>query len=110
MHEQEDDQLDGQILIGLPRRRDAQLGTVPYRWEEDDFCPDLVVSAAEHSARGTALLKLKGENVLGKPGDVDRSAIIHRDVDAVFVVGRQRDERDFFSARGGWTPARREFL
>ncbi|MCC4585640.1 hypothetical protein LL962_00685 [Xanthomonas sp. NCPPB 1067] len=75
MHEQEDDQRDGQILIGLLRRRDAQSGTVPYRWDEDDFCPDLVVSAAEHSARGTALLKLKGENVLGKPGDVDRSAI-----------------------------------
>lgn len=110
MHDQKGDHLDGQIVIGLRRRRGAALGTDAYRWDEDDFCPDLEVSVAEHSTRGTALLKLKGENVLDKPGDVDRSAMIHRDVDAVFMVGRQRDKRDFFSSRGGWTPTTREFL
>lgn len=58
-----------------------------------------MVSVAERSAPGIALLELKGEHLWGKPSEVDKSAAIHPDYGAVFTVGRKRGERDFFYLR-----------
>lgn len=53
---------------------------------------------------GIALPEIKGDQLWGKPSEVDKAAAAHRDYGAVFMVGRRRGERDFQHLRPlqGW--------
>lgn len=94
------ERLDASAQVRWWHRNQPKSGIGLYRWDEGDgFYPDFVVSVAERSAPGIALLELKGEHLWGKPSEVDKSAAIHPDYGAVFTVGRKRGERDFFYLR-----------
>ncbi len=94
------ERLDASTQVLWWHRNQPKSGVGLYRWDEGDgFYPDFVVSIAERSAPGIALLELKGDHLWGKPSEVDKSAANHREYGAVFMVGRKRGERDFFYLR-----------
>ncbi|PPT75605.1 helicase SNF2 [Xanthomonas arboricola pv. populi] len=94
------ERLNASTQVRWWHRNQPKSGIGLYRWDEGDgFYPDFVVSVAERSAPGIALLELKGDHLWGKPSEVDKSAAIHREYGAVFMVGRKRGERDFFYLR-----------
>ena len=94
--------LDGSQLVRWwhrnpadPRKPDA-LGL--YRWDDGDgFYPDFVVSLKERQTPGgIALVEVKGNFLWGNDHDVDKAQARHADYGSVFMVGRERGQREFF--------------
>jgi hypothetical protein len=78
-----------------PPRRSESVGL--YRWDDGDgFFPDFVVSLRDRTTRdGIALLEVKGDFLWGNPHDVDKAEARHRDYGDVYMVGRERGQREF---------------
>jgi len=72
-----------------------------YRWHDGDgFYPDFVVSLSERqSAGGIALLEVSGNQWWGDPHEVDKAEAQHADYGPVFMIGRDRGQRDFMHLR-----------
>lgn len=68
-----------------------------YRWDDGDgFYPDFVVSLDERSTPGgVALVEVKGSQWWGEAHEVDKAEARHVDYGPVFMVGRERGQRDF---------------
>lgn len=93
--------LDASPLVRWWHRNPPKTGVGLYRWDEGDgFYPDFVVCMEGRAAPGLALLEVKGHHLWGLDSEVDKSAAVHRDYGAVFMVGRRRGERDFAFLRG----------
>lgn len=82
-----------------PPRRSESVGL--YRWDDGDgFFPDFVISLSDRTTRdGIALLEVKGDFLWGNPHDVDKAQASHRDYGDVYVVGRERGQRQFVYLR-----------
>lgn len=80
------------------RRPDA-LGL--YRWDDGaGFYPDFVIGLSERQTPGgVALIEVKGDFLWGKEHEVDKAQARHSDYGAVFMVGRERGQRDFVHLR-----------
>lgn len=62
------ERLDASAQVRWWHRNQPKSGIGLYRWDEGDgFYPDFVVSVAERSAPGIALLELKGEHLWASP-------------------------------------------
>ena len=94
--------LDGSPLVRWWHRNSADVrkpGALGlYRWDDGDgFYPDFVVSLKERQTPGgIALLEVKGNFLWGNDHDVDKAQARHAEYGAVFMVGRERGQREFF--------------
>jgi len=94
------ERLDASAQVRWWHRNPSRAGVGLYRWDEGDgFYPDFVVCLAGRAAPGIALLELKGEHLWGKLSEVEKSAAVHPEYGAVFMVGRKRSEHDFLYLR-----------
>lgn len=80
------------------RRPDA-LGL--YRWDDGaGFYPDFVVSLTDRQTPdGIALIEVKGDFLWGNDHEAEKAQARHSDYGAVFMVGRERGQRDFVHLR-----------
>jgi hypothetical protein len=72
-----------------------------YRWDDGDgFYPDFVVSLSERETPGgVALVEAKGSQWWNDPHEAGKADARHADYGPVFMIGRERGQRDFVHLR-----------